>query len=98
MKVKQTKEVELTAGEAFTLFLNENAEAGDTVARELVFMCDGSVFIDDDNDTPIKVIDAYTLEVGDYASPKWAIIPCEGLGRVAFHPSSDCILWYKILV
>ena len=96
MKVKQVKEVSLTAGEPFDIVLNENAKSGDTVAKEIVLMSDAGISIVNDMGTQL-VINQSTLEVEEY-SEGWAIIPCEGIGLLSIEPSNDGKLWYRVLV
>lgn len=96
MKVKKVNEVSLTAGEPVDIVLNENATAGDTVAKEIVLMSDAGISIDNDLGTQL-VINQSTLEVEEY-SEGWAIIPCEGIGLLSVTPSQDGKLWYRILV
>lgn len=96
MKVKQVKEVSLTANEPYDIVLNENAKSGDTVAKEIVLMSDAGISIDNDLGTQL-VINQSTLEVEEY-SEGWAIIPCEGIGLLSVTPSQDGKLWYRVLV
>lgn len=96
MKVKIAKEVELTANEQYEIILNENAKAGDTIAREFVFICSTGVTIEN-GDNYQKVINAATLDVEEYQGG-WAIIPCEGLNILQFTSETNATLWYKILV
>lgn len=96
MKVKQVKQISLTAGEAVDIVLNENAKSGDTVAKEIVLMSDVSISIVNDMGTQL-VINQGTLEVEEYTEG-WAIIPCEGIGLLSIEPSEDGHLWYRILV
>lgn len=96
MKVNKVKEVELTANEAYDIVLNENAKAGDTVAKEIVLMSDAGISIANDLGTQ-KVIDQSTLKVKEYEEG-WAIIPCEGIGLLSITPSQDGKLWYRVLV
>lgn len=96
MKVKKVNEVSLTAGEPVDIVLNENATAGDTVAKEIVLMSDAGISIDNDLGTQL-VINQSTLEVEEY-SEGWAIIPCEGIGLLSVTPSQDGKLWYRVLV
>lgn len=96
MKVKTSKEVELTANEPYDILLNENAGNGDTVAREVVLMADGSITIENETGTQ-KVIDQSTLKVKEYEEG-WAIIPCEGIGTLTVTAAADCKLYYRVLV
>ena len=96
MKVKKVNEVQLTANEPFDIVLNENAQNGDTVAKEIVLMSDAGISIENDLGTQL-VINQSTLEVEEY-SEGWAIIPCEGIGLLTITPTQDGILWYRILV
>ena len=96
MKVKQVKEVDLTASEPFEIVLNDKSKNGDTVAKEIVLMADGSISIENDIDTQL-VINQSTLDVEEY-SEGWAIIPCEGISVLTITPSADCKLYYRVLV
>ena len=96
MKIKKTNEVDLTANEPYDIVLNENAKAGDTVAKEIVLMSDAGISIDNDLGTQL-VINQSTLEVEEY-SEGWAIIPCEGIGLLSITPSQDGKLYYRVLV
>ena len=96
MKIKKTNEVDLTANEPYDIVLNENAKAGDTVAKEIVLMSDAGISIDNDLGTQL-VINQSTLDVEEY-SEGWAIIPCEGIGLLSITPSQDGKLYYRVLV
>ena len=97
MKVKQVKEVTITSEEGATIILNRDAKAGDTVAKELVFMVSDSATVENDYGTQM-VINASTLQVEEYTEG-WAIIPCEGLDVLYFSTSAEeATLFYQILV
>ena len=98
MKVKQIKQVDLTANEEYEIILNENSKAGDTVAREIVINCDGGLTITNSRGDSQKVMNSATFDVEDYAAEMVAIIPCEGIDFLLLTAESNCGLTYKILV
>ena len=99
MKVKQVKEVELTANEGFTIPLNGSLKGGDTVAREIVLLVDGegTVTITDADSNAVKVINANTFDVESYSGGK-AIIMADGLDSITVTSTAADILKYMILV
>ena len=98
MKVKFAKTVDLTANEGYTIPLNGGTKSGDTVAKEVILSIEGegSAALADADGNTVKVINANTFDVEEYAGGT-AMVIADGLDSLVITPAASATLTYRVL-